>query len=40
MTEFWNATIAIVAALTLGAIIHSALLHSKERKKFEREYGH
>lgn len=39
MIEFWNVVIALVAGLIAGVALHSAWLHSKERKEFEKKYG-
>lgn len=37
MIEFWNVVIAFVVGLIGGAAIHSAWLHSKQRKEFGKE---
>jgi len=34
MIEFWNVVIASVAGGIIGAAIHSAWLHSKQRGEF------
>ena len=38
MIEFWNVVIALVAGLIAGAAVHSAWLHSKQRKELEKEH--
>ena len=40
MSEFWNVVIALVTGLIAGAAIHSAWLHSKEQREFEKAHGH
>lgn len=33
MIEFWNVLIAAIAGAIIGAVLHSAWLHSRERGK-------
>jgi hypothetical protein len=40
MIEFWNVVVALIVGLIGGAAIHSAWLHSKSRKEFEKKHGH
>jgi len=40
MIEFWNVVIALIVGFIGGAAVHSAWLHSKERKEFEKKHGH
>lgn len=32
MTELWNVVIAMICSFIMGMAVHSAWLHSKERK--------
>lgn len=40
MIEFYNVLVALIAGLVAGAALHSAWLHSKKRREFEKKYGH
>lgn len=37
MIEFWNVVIGMIVSFIAGMVVHSAWLHSKKRKEFDKE---